>query len=106
MSTFDETSQVLEEMQQAGIDLSISHQVVFFQLFEQKEQAQQMLDYLSENLPEVSAELIPDEIPKVWDVNVTVSMVPSYQNIVEQEQLFEQIAGQFNGYNDGWGIEA
>jgi len=93
-------------MQQAGIDLLISHQVVFFQLFEQKEQAQQMLDYLSENLPEVSAELIPDEIPKVWDVNVTVSMVPSYQNIVEQEQLFEQIAGQFNGYNDGWGIEA
>ena len=106
MSTFDETSQVLEEMQQAGIDLSISHQVVFFQLFEQKEQAQQMLDYLSENLPEVSAELIPDEIPKVCDANVTVSMVPSYQNIVEQEQLFEQIAGQFNGYNDGWGIEA
>ncbi|GLX87133.1 hypothetical protein tloyanaT_33860 [Thalassotalea loyana] len=106
MTTIDETTQVLNEMEQAGIDLNVAHDVVFFQLFEKKEQAQQMMDYLAEELPEVSGELLADEIPNVWDVNVTVNMLPSYQNIVDQEKLFEQIAGQFNGYNDGWGIEA
>lgn len=106
MTTIDETTQVLNEMEQAGIDLNVAHDVVFFQLFEKKEQAQQMMDYLAAELPEVSGELLADEIPNVWDVNVTVNMLPSYQNIVDQEKLFEQIAGQFNGYNDGWGIEA
>lgn len=106
MAAFDETTQVLEEMKQAGVDLDIAHDVVFFQLFEKKEQGQQMLDYLSTELPEVNAELLPDETPNVWDVNVTVNMLPSYQNIVDQEALFEQIAAQFSGYNDGWGIEA
>ncbi len=106
MTTIDETTQVLNEMEQAGIDLNVAHDVVFFQLFEKKEQAQQMMAYLAEELPEVSGELLADEIPNVWDVNVTVNMLPSYQNIVDQEKLFEQIAGQFNGYNDGWGIEA
>jgi len=106
MTTIDETTQVLNEMEQAGIDLNVAHDVVFFQLFEKKEQAQQMMDYLAKELPEVSGELLADEIPNVWDVNVTVNMLPSYQNIVDQEKLFEQIAGQFNGYNDGWGIEA
>ncbi|QOL26062.1 ribonuclease E inhibitor RraB [Thalassotalea sp. LPB0316] len=106
MTAIDETTQVLNEMAQAGVDLSVAHDVVFFQLFEKQEQAKQMLVYLQDELPEVRAELLPDEIPNVWDVNVTVNMVPSYQNIVDQEKLFEQIAGQFNGYNDGWGIEA
>ncbi|MFT7430374.1 MAG: hypothetical protein ACI971_000826, partial [Colwellia sp.] len=32
----DETGQILAEMQDAGIDLSIIHPVVFFQLFEKK----------------------------------------------------------------------
>ena len=49
----DETGQVLAEMQDAGIDLSIIHPVVFFQLFEKKEQAQAMSDYLAENAPDI-----------------------------------------------------
>ena len=43
----DETGQVLTEMQQAGIDLSISHDVVFYHLFEQQTQAQEWLILLS-----------------------------------------------------------
>ena len=34
MTTIDETTQVLNEMEQAGIDLNVAHDVVFFQLFE------------------------------------------------------------------------
>ncbi len=102
----DETGQVLNEMQQAGINLSESHKVVFFQLFEKKEQAQQMVDYVNANLENVQVELQPDEAPNVWDVDCTQSMIPSYDSILEQETIFEKIAEKFNGYNDGWGIEA
>ncbi|MFB0981844.1 MAG: ribonuclease E inhibitor RraB [Alteromonadaceae bacterium] len=108
MMTFpnDETGQVLAEMQDAGIDLSIIHPVVFFQLFENKEQAQAMSDYLAENAPEIKLAIHPDETPNVWDLDCTVKMLPCYDAIIAQEAQFEQIAAKYQGYNDGWGIEA
>ena len=102
----DETGQVLTEMQAAGIDLNAMHKVVFFQLFEQEQQAQALVAHLTEHAPEMLVELTPDELPNVWDVNCSVNMIPSYDGIVAQEAEFELLAGKFNGYNDGWGIEA
>jgi len=102
----DETGQVLAEMQQAGIDLSVTHKVVFFHLFEQQTQAQAMADFISENMADVIVSLHPDETPNVWDLDCTVAMVPSYDNVLKQETDFEALANKFSGYNDGWGIEA
>jgi len=102
----DETGQILTEMQDAGVDLTVIHPVVFFQLFEKKEQAQAMADYLAENAPDMELTIQPDETPNVWDLDCTVKMLPCYEAIVAQEAQFEQIASKYNGYNDGWGIEA
>ena len=102
----DETGQVLAEMHAAGIDLTIIHNVVFFQLFEKKEEAQAMVDHLAEKAPEMNVVLEADETPNVWDVNCTVNMLPDYDAIIAQEAEFEQLAAKFKGYNDGWGIEA
>ena len=102
----DETGQVLAEMQQAGIDLSISHDVVFYHLFEQQTQAQAMADYLTEHAPEIELVIHPDETPNVWDLDCTVKMLPCYDAVVAQEAQFEQIAAKYQGYNDGWGIDA
>lgn len=102
----DETGNVLREMQQAGIDLNEMHDVVFFQLFEQKAQAEQLVAHLKAAAPDMVVKLHPDETPNVWDVDCTVRMVPSYDGIVAQEAEFEQLATKFSGYNDGWGIEA
>ena len=102
----DETGQVLAEMAAAGIDLTQRHSVVFFQLFEKQAQAQQMVDYLKQKAPEMIVTIHPDETPNVWDVDCTVEMIPDYDAIIAQEAQFEQIADKFNGYNDGWGIEA
>lgn len=102
----DETGQVLAEMQTAGVDLTIIHNVVFFNLFEQKSQAQAMVEHLATQAPDMPVELCQDEMPNVWDVNCTVNMLPSYEGIVAQEAEFEQLAAKFSGYNDGWGIEA
>ncbi len=102
----DETGQVLAEMQQAGIDLSVTHNVVFFHLFEQESQAQDMAKYIQENMTAVSVSVHPDETPNVWDVDCTIQIVPSYDTVIKQETDFEELAKKFSGYNDGWGIEA
>lgn len=102
----DETGQVLAEMHQAGIDLSLVHKVVFFHLFEQESQAHAMANFIKENMTEVSVNVHPDETPNVWDLDCSIKIVPSYDAVIKQEADFEQLANKFSGYNDGWGIEA
>lgn len=102
----DETGQVLAEMQQAGIDLSLIHNVVFFHLFEQESNAHEMANFIKENMPDVSVSIHPDETPNVWDLDCTIKIVPSYDAVIKQEADFEQLANKFSGYNDGWGVEA
>jgi len=102
----DETGQVLAEMQQAGIDLTVTHAVVFFQLFEQQAQAQAMAEFIEENMKGVTVNVHPDVTPNVWDVDCTIQMIPSYDEVIKHEVDFEQLANKFSGYNDGWGIEA
>jgi len=102
----DETGQVLAEMHATGIDLTVVHNIVFFQLFESKEQAQAMLEHLAIVAPDIQSDIHPDETPNVWDLDCSITMVPSYEGIVAQEAQLEQVANKFNGYNDGWGIEA
>jgi len=102
----DDTGQVLDEMQQAGIDLTVEHAVVFFQLFEQQQQAQALVEHIQNQFPHILCRIHPDTVPNVWDVDCTMKMIPSYDDIVAQEILFEQLARKFDGYNDGWGIEA
>ena len=102
----DETGQVLAEMQEAGIDLTIVHNVVFFQLFAKKEDAEAMAAHLAEVAPDIACDIHPDETPNVWDVDCTLVMLPSYEKIIEEEIAFEKMAVKFSGYSDGWGIEA
>jgi hypothetical protein len=102
----DETGQVLAEMQQAGIDLNASHNVVFFHLFEQESKANEMADFIKENMSGVTVNVHPDETPNVWDVDCTINIVPSYDAVIKQEAEFELLATKYSGYNDGWGIEA
>lgn len=102
----DDTGNVLAEMQEAGIDLTVMHDVVFFHLFEQESQAKALVAHLKTSAPEMKVSIHPDQTPNVWDVDCTVKMVPSYDGIVAQEAEFEQLAAKFKGYNDGWGIEA
>jgi len=102
----DETGQVLAEMQQAGIDLSVTHSVVFFHLFEQESQAHAMANFIKENMKDVNVSVHPDETPNVWDLDCTTQMVPSYDALIKLEEDFEQLANKHSGYNDGWGIEA
>jgi len=101
----DDTGNVLAEMHLAGINLNQEHVIVFFQLFEQQEYAQAMADHLTEKFPQMQFSIHPDEETRnVWDLDCSITMIPSYDGIVAQEAEFELLAAKFNGYNDGWGI--
>ncbi|PCI59141.1 MAG: hypothetical protein COB35_11995 [Gammaproteobacteria bacterium] len=101
----DDTGNVLAEMLNEGVNLSQTHEVVFFQLFEQEQQARAMAEDLSEKFPQMQFSVHADpQTPNVWDLDCTVTMVPSYEGIITQEAEFELLAAKFNGYNDGWGI--
>ena len=75
-------------------------------MFEKKEQAQAMAEHLQSKAPDIHCEIHPDETPNVWDLDCSLTMLPDYDAIIAQEAQFEQIAAKFEGYNDGWGIEA
>lgn len=103
----DGTGNVLAEMQTAGIDLNHEQVIIFFQLFEQQQQAQAMAKHLIEKFPQMQFSVHPDnETPNVWDLDCSITMIPSYDGIVAQEAEFELLAAKFEGYNDGWGIES
>ena len=102
----DETGSVLAEMHAAGIDLKASHAVVYFQLFEEESQASAMAEHVKSLGIATNVNMHPDVTPKVWDVDITIEHVPSYDAVIENETKFAQIATEYSGYNDGWGIEA
>ena len=102
----DENGALLQEMADAGIDLTQSHPVDYFHLFEKKPHAEKMVAAMAKAHPDVAIKLFADEAPGVWDVQCTITLVPSYDNICEWEKTFESIADKCDGYADGWGIMA
>lgn len=100
----DENGALLREMNEAGIDLSKTHEVDFFHLFEKLPQAQKMKDMMAKEHPKAIVKVVEDETPGVWDVNCTMSIEPSYDNICAFEKAFESIADKCDGYADGWGL--
>ena len=101
----DENGALLREMAAAGIDLSQTHAVDFFHLFEKQPQAQQMADLVNQKHPSVTVKVFADEQTKgVWDVCCTVNIIPTHADIATHEKMFENIAEQCNGYADGWGL--
>lgn len=102
----DENGKLLAEMVEAGVDLTQATNVDFFHLFEQRSQAQQMVELLSQQHPETQVELNADNTPGIWEVSCTINILPSYVNICHYEKHYEAIAEQCHGYADGWGILA
>ena len=101
----DETGSILAEMSDAGIDLSKPLIVEFFQLFEDEKNARAMAEHIENSDVDANVKVHPDQTPNVWDVDCTMTMIPSYDNIIKNETLFETLARKFDGYNDGWGIQ-
>lgn len=101
----DENGQLLREIFEEGVDLSLAHQVDFYHLFEKKDNAEQMEIAIKAAHPAVVVKVAEDEeIKGLWEVVCSLSMPLEHLLITESEQAFETIADKHNGYSDGWGV--
>ena len=78
----DETGKVLFEMQKAGIDLTVSHNIVFFHLFDSQDQADAMAAHLAEMSPDITCNAHIDENPKFWHLDCSINTIPAYDVII------------------------
>ncbi|WP_372761826.1 ribonuclease E inhibitor RraB [Pseudoalteromonas sp.] len=100
----DDNGQLLTEIAAAGVDLSIMHQVDFYILFEQQNDAQKFVSEIEADSLVQSAALEKCKDTGVWEVVAHVKMVPEHTLLGQAEQYIESIANNFNGYGDGWGL--
>ncbi len=105
-SPSQETLDTLAEMTAAGIQLDAMMPVDFFILFEKAENAARFAEHIAsdELNPKVAQGKCPDT--GVAEVRVSVTMVPQAALIDTTEAYLESQADKFNGFGDGWGIEA
>ena len=100
----DDNGNVLWQMHNDGDDLTAAHEIEYSIAFQQEEQADQCAVYLLKEEQKIS--LFEDEETGEWIITNYVYMEPEYADIVDLEEWFSKIAGQFGGEYDGWGCMA
>ena len=100
----DENGDVLKRMYESGMDLSKSYDIDFYHIFENRKDAESMLEVIN-NINhgfDVYVALEPNN--EKWDICCTVNLIPTHNNITEKEEYFESFAEKHQGQCDGWGI--
>ncbi len=98
----DPTGDALREMAESGLDMSKEYEIEFFTMFAAEDHAQAMYDELLEK--EINAELSVYEEEQEWEVAAIIEMVPTYENITQMDKMLSEIAEEFEGVSDGWGV--
>jgi hypothetical protein len=99
--------QVLQDMRDAGDDLSMVRPVHFQFVFASEEEARAFATDAAARgfLAEVS-ELDDGPAPDLpWDVNVTLELRPDLRSISDHEHGLGQLAAAHHGRGDGWFCE-
>ena len=100
----DENGELLREMHEAGIDLTLPRNVEFFAFFKTKKEAEAMAAALATDSEVVSTSVEQNEIQDDWDLCCSIHMVPSHAAITLRELSFTKLAEKHNGEGDGWGV--
>ncbi len=95
---------ILQEMQQAGMDLAVPHNIDFFINFGKKKNAENMLSEVNANDSNMTLALSENETHDGWILCCTIRMVPSHDDIVDTERALDKIAAKHQGESDGWGV--
>jgi len=101
----DENGDVLWQMYEDGNDLSDLHEVEFSIVFKTQELAEKCALHLLQQEQKVSMFQEDEQTDgaNLWIVNIHINMIPEHEDIVDLEEWFTKIAGEFDGEYDGWG---
>ena len=91
---------VLDQLKQAGSDLTKPHDIDFFLYFPTEQAANEAAKEIDLEVDELKVELGADEMN--WLCFGTKSMVPEPDELLRLRERFDQIANKHNGQNDGW----
>lgn len=100
----DDNGNVLWQMHEDGDDLTVAHEIEYSIAFSSEEKADQCAIYLLKEEQKIT--MFEDEDSNEWVIAIYVYMEPEYEDIVDLEEWFTKIAGQFQGEYDGWGCMA
>jgi hypothetical protein len=99
------TLQALKRMESRGDDISKSRDIDFSIIFEIEENAKRFAEVIKKLGYYVEIDEPVDD-DSIWDVTVTVNMVPAARSITDFEVWLEGLAAPLGGRNDGWGAFA
>ena len=99
-----EDGEMLREMHQAGMDLTIVHNIDFFINFGKKKDAEKMQAEVEANNSDSIFSLDENETHDGWILCCTIEMIPAHDDIIEVERAFDKIAATHQGESDGWGV--
>lgn len=105
MSQFpdDGNGDMLQAMQDAGLDLTKSLALDFYLVFPDKIKAETALQALTALDQPGEVELNFNDLEQ-WELIVTLQLVPEHSAITAKEVELDKFAKKFGGYNDGWGV--
>jgi regulator of RNase E activity RraB len=108
----DDTGQILQDMANAGFDFSEQYVVDFFALFDQESDADTVAKLFIARI-ENEEPFVKVESRKydhggassiAIELQVSIVMDVTYENIVAFEKEFKKISEKNKGYSDGWGV--
>lgn len=98
----DDNGDALRNMEALGDDLSKERDINFSVAFTDISSSAKFLEAAERD--GLRAKQEPDSATEsMWDVTVTVYMVPSHEAITQMERRLDKIASPLGGWNDGWG---
>jgi len=97
----DENGDVLRRMRNDGDDLTRPRTIDFEHQFSKKSDALLFLTEICGGETKVS--ISRSGQGNIWDVQVSMYMVPTYAAVTEAETRLGNIASGFGGNPDGWG---
>ena len=99
----DANGDALRRMEGHGDDLTKPRNIDFTVVFPDQSSAEQFAEHFRGLGLKVSVRLsrVNQDLP--WDALVVKHMAPSYEEIVDFEDLLQSVAELWGGRNDGWG---
>lgn len=105
MSQFpdDGNGDMLQAMQDAGLDLNAALYLDFYLVFPNQPKAEMALTALTTLDQPGEVELNFNDLEQ-WELIVSVQMVPEHAAITAKEAELDKFAKKYGGHNDGWGV--
>lgn len=105
MSQFpdDGNGDMLQAMQDAGLDLNTALYLDFYLVFPTQQKAEMALTALTTLDQPGEVELNFNDLEQ-WELIVSLHMLPEHAAITAKEAELDKFAKKYGGHNDGWGV--